>query len=636
MTFFEKLNEVLAQQSKSTFSTSEIKKLMFDAYQTKDESVIPSDYCYNRTNHGRKFSSETRLLKYLDRNEYEYLGKNYKYSGPVYHKEKNSAEEQKVGEWFDGVYKPYIQIEGPEVENMEELKEMGSEPKKEVRPSLNQILYGPPGTGKTFHSITEAMRILEPQLFWDALTPTREALKQKFDEYVKTNRVRLVTFHQSFSYEDFVEGIRVSTAKEGDKLAYDIEPGIFKKVCEEAGRRKETEAHLGLNERPRLWKISISDESSRQYCFTHGEARIGWGEIGNLLTTDLTLPELKLGSNDRSTLEIFASEIRIGDVFLCLKSTSTICGVGIVTGDYRYQDQVPNGVRSDYQNVRSVKWVFSQLNFDILSLNKQVGLTLKTVYELGRFTWTELVEALTRQGEVLKEYAHAKDERKPHVLIIDEINRGNISRIFGELITLIEESKREGQPEALSVTLPYSGDEFLVPDNVFIIGTMNTSDRSLTGLDIALRRRFTFIEMQPKPEELAGIEVSSGEVKVSIQTLLEVMNQRIEILLDRDHCLGHAYFMPLKEEQKRTLPELAHIFGQKILPLLQEYFYDDWERIDWVLNSNGMVQQQYQESDIDKLFPASAKGKIQSQSWQINPDAFDDIRNYQAIIGVAQ
>ena len=138
---------------------------------------------------------------------------------------------------------------------------------------------------------------------------------------------------------------------------------------------------------------------------------------------------------------------------------------------------------------------------------------------------------------------------KPYVLIVDEINRGNISRIFGELITLIEDSKRQGAEEELSVTLPYSKEEFSVPSNVYIIGTMNSSDRSLTGLDIALRRRFTFVEMPPKPELLNDIEVEG----VNIGKLLEVINQRIEVLLDRDHCIGHANFMSLKTNQHLSI-----------------------------------------------------------------------------------
>ena len=142
-------------------------------------------------------------------------------------------------------------------------------------------------------------------------------------------------------------------------------------------------------------------------------------------------------------------------------------------------------------------------------------------------------------------------------MIVDEINRGNISRIFGELITLIEDSKRQGAEEELSVTLPYSKEEFSVPSNVYIIGTMNSSDRSLTGLDIALRRRFTFVEMPPKPELLNDIEVEG----VNIGKLLEVINQHIEVLLDRDHCIGHANFMSLKNQP--TLEHLASIFTQK-------------------------------------------------------------------------
>ena len=172
------------------------------------------------------------------------------------------------------------------------------------------------------------------------------------------------------------------------------------------------------------------------------------------------------------------------------------------------------------------------------------------------------------------------------------INRGNISKIFGELITLIEPSKRtgEGAVEGLKVELPYSHYNFGVPNNVYIIGTMNTADRSIAMLDTALRRRFEFVEMMPRPDLLNDIKVVNKEgsgVNINIASMLEVMNERIEVLLDREHQIGHAYFLEALEDghQKKIMPieNLGKLFQNKIIPLLQEYFYDDYEKIRMVL-----------------------------------------------------
>jgi 5-methylcytosine-specific restriction protein B len=221
------------------------------------------------------------------------------------------------------------------------------------------------------------------------------------------------------------------------------------------------------------------------------------------------------------------------------------------------------------------------------------------------------------------------------VLIIDEINRGNVSRIFGELITLIEPSKRAGADEALSVVLPYSKESFSVPDNLYLIGTMNTADRSLAGLDLALRRRFTFREMPPRPDVLKELAVEGVDLKM----MLEKINQRIEVLLDRDHCLGHAYFLSLRGN--RTLEQLATIFRSQIIPLLQEYFFEDWERIGWVLNDqvaldNGcepFIRRPRSEISLTSLFGSKVADKLNDQRWELNDAAFSSLASYRNILG---
>lgn len=503
-----------------------------------------------------------------------------------------------------------------------------------TKPPLNQILFGPPGTGKTYATINQALAILAPEFLAQNTgnsPETRQRLKAEFDRLASAGRVRFVTFHQSFSYEDFVEGIRADSDSETGQLRYPLEAGVFKRICDDA--KTQPVADLGVRPNAAIWKISIDGSGmspSKNYCLTHGEARIGWGDSGDLSEAYKTNDYYQgLGSGDKGTLNYFAEQMAVGDVLLCIQSAEKVGAIGVVTSEYRYEATVPDGVKPDYQHVRSVRWVYRDINLSILPINDGCQFTLKTVYAMNRFTWADLLTYLQHEGvKAVEPSVSNSPADTPYVLIIDEINRGNVSRIFGELITLIEPSKRDGADEALSLQLPYSKKPFTVPQNVHLIGTMNTADRSLAGLDIALRRRFVFREMLPEPHLLDSTTVEG----VNIGQLLRVMNQRIEVLLDREHCLGHAYFMPLLNGG--TLAQLELIFRNQVMPLLQEYFFEDWQRIQWVLNDHRKPETDCfvlrETQNLLALF--GDKVPAQDQVWRINPLAFSRPTAYAGVI----
>lgn len=254
-------------------------------------------------------------------------------------------------------------------------------------------------------------------------------------------------------------------------------------------------------------------------------------------------------------------------------------------------------------------------------------------------------KALCEKARDAKKEAKAKgtpDAEIPrYAMVIDEINRGNISKIFGELITLIEDDKREGEKNAIAITLPYSGESFSVPANVDIIGTMNTADRSLALLDTALRRRFEFVPMLPDTRNEEGAPLHKLKVEgIDIRLMLETMNKRIEVLYDRDHCIGHAYFTKLKGEGMATLDELGKIFKNRIIPLLEEYFFEDWNKIRLVLGDKSKTDdaQFIHETKMDSTELTDILGAnhgLESDNlaprYEINPDAFENISAYTGI-----
>ena len=247
-----------------------------------------------------------------------------------------------------------------------------------------------------------------------------------------------------------------------------------------------------------------------------------------------------------------------------------------------------------------------------------------SVYKLNRIALSDVMAIIEKYLPKV-----VVEEKKNRVFIIDEINRGNISKIFGELITLIEPTKRTGQTEGMKVKLPYSAKPFGVPDNVYILGTMNTADRSIAMLDTALRRRFRFKEIMPNPYILNGINIEG----ISISDMLTRINKRISVLYDREHTIGHAYFIPLKDNP--TIEQLAEIFENAIIPLLQEYFYEDYEKIRMVLGDNQKKDTEQQfiiktVNNYNELF-GNVDDLDETYDYSINNNVFYNIEAYKNI-----
>lgn len=352
----------------------------------------------------------------------------------------------------------------------QEMKELDKEFDK------NLILYGPPGTGKTYNSVIYAVAICDGKPV-DELTDY-DAVMSRYNELKKAGRISFTTFHQSYGYEEFIEGIKPIIDENKHDIGYTIEPGVFKKFCDNAK--------------------SITRTST------------------------------------------------------CIEST--------------------------------------------------------------------VIEENT----------------EPYVFIIDEINRGNISKIFGELITLIESTKRAGMPEAASAILPYSGDEFSVLSNVYILGTMNTADRSIALMDTALRRRFQFVEMMPDSDVLRKIHADKVE-DLDVAAMLDKINERIEFLYDREHTIGHAFFTDLKDDA--TLEKLQSIFEKSVIPLLQEYFYEDYQKIQLVLGDNAKSDDSLKFIIDEKVVAKNIfKGNVEDvidlpeKKYSINSKAFENINSYKEIL----
>lgn len=477
---------------------------------------------------------------------------------------------------------------------------------------LNLILYGPPGTGKTYNTLFKALEIIEgktkkelekekkdqdDQWEKDTNKPKTvkkgyEVLKGRYDNYVKTGQIVFTTFHQSMSYEDFIEGIKpipinneikIHTNKQsasidpqfGDgttiisglsRMKYEVKAGVFKKMCD-----------LGAF-------LENAKDKKIKFVLDGG---------GEFIVDKIDGKTIYCKDSKKE------KPVNIDDLIAELEKR-------LKQEPKHESEQELNENQNPNHNLPGGE-------------NKRIFPYLKAI--IDKFL-----------------------EKK--VLIIDEINRGNVAQIFGELITLIEPNKRLGNDEAMTATLPYSQESFSVPNNLYIIGTMNTADRSVEALDTALRRRFFFEEMMPKPKLLTKIQLTKGD-PIDLKEVLEKINDRIIVLKDREHQIGHSYFMGHDDKNEDGSDKyqnkeewLTNVFKDKIIPLLQEYFYGDYKKIYYVLGP-GFVENSYmgkKENSIRKeLFPFVGDSDqdldIAEERYEIRP--FDDNSDNKVVIKAA-
>lgn len=439
----------------------------------------------------------------------------------------------------------------------------------------NIVLYGAPGTGKTYDVPELAVRLCDPSFM--ATGPRREEIVSRYNQLKTEKRIAFTTFHQSLDYEDWIEGLR-PVVNENSQVTYEIESGIFKKLCEEAERPVVKDKKVGIADNAVVWKVSLAgtgDNPVRSDCMKNSYIRIGWDGYGPVISdeTDWSV----YNGEGKQILDAYINKMKIGDIVMSCYSSQTIDAIGVVVSDYEFEDKFPN-----YKRVRRVNWLVKNINENIVEMNDGKTMVESSVYRLNSITLNDVKSILEKYDTSSK----MEENDKAYVMVIDELNRGNVSKVFGELITLLEADKRKGRINAESVVLPYSKKAFHIPNNVYLIATMNTADRSLGSLDYAIRRRFAFIAEKPFGLEVDGFDEDLFEKVSSLfvknfdeykesgwdQTLkLESADTLSEEYKPEDVWIGHSYFLMQDEEgEDNTSNRLLY----EIIPLLEEYVRD--------------------------------------------------------------
>ena len=535
-----------------------------------------------------------------------------------------SEPDRSVGLWPD-----QCGAERPEPDSEQELQDHG-------HMTTNLILYGPPGTGKTYQTAREAVRLCgeEPPV-------DREALMARYRALAEAGRIEFVTFHQSMAYEEFVEGLRPSaTDEDGQPLAGGFRlvptPGIFRRIA----RRAETSTGSGdgaftVGDR-QVFKMSLGDSTNPddahlfEEAIRDGHIVLGFEDINwsdpkyehrdkiMAACMAVAMPGTKLNAQSAVVQmpHIFRNWMREGDVVIVSKGTKLFRAIGVITGGYRFAPREGG----DHGHQRDVRWLWVDREGVPVEEIYARGFSMRTTYAM--FSRDLKIPALERYANSQHDAGSGAPE--PFVLIIDEINRANVSKVFGELITLLEPDKRLGRTDALKVRLPYSGDLFGVPANLHIVGTMNTADRSIALIDKALRRRFNFREMMPD-YTVAGMEQEVTGVGVTLAEVLKTLNSRIEYLLDREHQIGHGWLLGCF-----TKGQLDAAMRDKVIPLIAEYFFEDWGRTADVLG--GREGNPFFEAVI-LVPPPSMSGEEPRYRWLLRRDFAPDA--YLRLVGRA-
>lgn len=445
-----------------------------------------------------------------------------------------------------------------------------------LNPPHNLVLYGPPGTGKTFQTVNHALSIIENRTLEELALEDRTALRRRFNQYMGQGQIAFLTFHQSFAYEDFIEGIK-PVVHEG-KVSYEVQDGIFKIMCDDA-RRCLLETLVNSQALP--------------------TQELKFGQLFSAFLHYIKGEDFTYFSTPKKRRVFLHRVLKFGNLSVRMEKSFSTLTV--------YKDRL----RKLYQTypqpemIQSIEDIQSLVGSEPPRVYLAIFLALKN-FEADLLQQLELLAEINAGGgedtsafefPLITESMLARCRK--YVVIIDEINRANLSAVFGELITLLESDKREGGPEALSTLLPYSKTYFSIPPNLYLIGTMNTADRSAESWDLALRRRFTFKELDADPALIPELLHPPMVAGIDLMRLLETINARLGRLLDRDYKIGHAFFLNI-----HSLAELKAAFSLAIIPLLREFFFDDLGKLGLVLGPQFVrIERQAEEDFADFDYP---------------------------------
>lgn len=435
---------------------------------------------------------------------------------------------------------------------------------------INTILFGPPGTGKTYSTKRKAVKICNGKI-------DEQTINNDYEKLISEKRINFVTFHQSFGYEEFVEGIKPVVSDDEDSIIkYEIKDGVLKTAVINASYE-----YVKAKNAIKAKKTILEDNFENRWDQMLSEMR------DRLDSKDPEVKKFKSRKDAEMCIERISDngnlKFKVTNVSYTVSYARTK-KLWNAFGDITKIKNIDKEIRAVIGGANTTSY------YIVLEYLKKMKFDSKNSITVSDENLS--IEEKKRLVNTLSNSDFTNANVKNHVLIIDEINRGNVAQIFGELITLIEKSKRAGSKDAVKIQLSYSGESFILPPNLFIIGTMNTSDRSVESLDAALRRRFSFEELAPNSGSLSGITVVDGnneELEIDLSAILDIINKRLEFLLDYDHTMGHAYFLTEVHQNEEntdfiTLDDLKLIFVNSIIPQLKEYFYNDWEKIQMVLS----------------------------------------------------